>query len=92
MTDEKANISGYTLEEVFERGEAIYDAKYRESYERDHMGMLVAIDIRSQRAYLGTTSGEALVAARKDSPHGVFHLMRVRHKTAFKMLKRGCHA
>lgn len=48
MAEEKKKVSLPAVEAVGERAKKIFNEKYRESYERDHMGMPVAIDIRCQ--------------------------------------------
>jgi hypothetical protein len=68
-----------------ERGEQIYNEKFREVYEEEHRGKFVAIDVTSEHAYLGDTPEVALENARKESPKGVFHLIRVGHLGAFRV-------
>ncbi len=72
---------------IAEAAEAIYDEKYREGYEADHNGEFVAIDVTDQKAYLGEHAEDALLHAREQAPHGVFHLMKVGATAAFKL----CH-
>ena len=63
----------------------IYEEKFREKYEASHNGKFVAIDIRKGEAYLGDFAEEALQAARRESPYGIFHLIRVGSPGAFKV-------
>ena len=71
--------------QIAERGEQIYQEKYKSAYEAEHPGKYVAIDILSTKAYVANTPIEALELARKDSPKGLFHLIRVGSPGAFKV-------
>ncbi len=68
-----------------ERGERIYQDKYKTAYEEEHWGKFLAIDVTSEKAYLGDTPEEALLTARREAPKGVFHLIRVGHTGAFRV-------
>jgi len=68
---------------VAEQGERIYHEKYKDSYERDHHGQFVAIDVNTAKAYLADESGDAIERALQDSPNGIFHLIRVGSPAAF---------
>lgn len=70
---------------IAEKGEEIYARLYKTDYERDHPGQFVAIDITTQKAYLSTTPEGALEAARKASPTGSFHLIRVGSPGVFRV-------
>ncbi len=70
---------------VAEAGEKIYKDKYKQEYERDHLGEFVAIDVRSQRATLGDSAESALERARQNDPNGIFHLIRVGFTGAFQV-------
>ena len=70
---------------IAEHGERIYSEKFREKFEKDYLGKFVAIDVTTDNAYLGDTPEEAYGDARKQSPKGVFHLIRVGAPGAFKV-------
>ena len=70
---------------VAERGEEIYTQKYKGAFESEHPGKFVAIDVMSEKAYIGDSPVEALEAARKDAPKGLFHLVRVGSRGAFRV-------
>ena len=70
---------------IAERGERIYSDNFRVSFEREHLGKFVAIDVTTEKAYLGDTPEEAYGAGRKSSPAGVFHLIRVGSPGAYKV-------
>ena len=81
--DEKQTSPGSPTS-IVQQAEEIYQRRYKHEYEEIHNGRFVAIDIKTEETYLGDSSGEALSAARKAAPNGVFHLMRVGQPAAFK--------
>jgi hypothetical protein len=68
-----------------ERGEKIYDEKYRSEYEQLYRGKFVAIDITTANAFLADTAEGAFAKARAESPKGVFHLIKVGQPGAFRV-------
>jgi len=70
---------------IAELGEKIYSDRYKDEYERDHPGKFVAIDVTTQKAYVGDTPEGVLNVAREDSPHGIFHLIQVGFSGAFRV-------
>ncbi len=62
---------------IAENGERIYRERYKEEYERDHVGKYVAINVRTETATLGDSPEETLAAASKKEPGGLFHLIRI---------------
>ena len=81
--DEKLTNPGSPTS-IVQQAEEIYQRRYQREYEQNHNGRFLAIDIKTEEAYLGDNSGEALSAARDAAPNGVFHLMRVGQPAAFK--------
>ena len=67
----------------------IYKERYQEEYERDHKGEYVVIDVVEGGAYVDESSSGALEKARKEAPHGVFHLIRIGFESAFKATRLG---
>jgi hypothetical protein len=70
---------------IAERGEAIYREKYKAAYEAEYLGKFVAIDVKSEHAYMGDSADEALELARKEAPTGLFHLMKIGSPGAFRV-------
>jgi len=68
---------------IGEAGERIYKEKYRAGFEAQCPGKFVAIDVRSEKAYIRESPLEALRAAGEDAPCGLFHLIRVGYVAAF---------
>ena len=85
----KSNMSSPT--KIAEAADRIYGEKFKEGYERDHKGKYVVIDVSTEAAYLGDSSDDALANAREASPHGVFHLIRVGSRSAFKATRSVKH-
>lgn len=82
---------------IADAGERIYREKFqmesgdpsdgprRPSFESEHSGEFVAINVVAETAHLGATPEEAFNAARKADQNGVFHLIRVGYPGAFQM-------
>ncbi len=81
MTTEQTNLA--TPKRIADAAEAIYEQKYQTEMEADHTGEFVAIDVLGEECYRGKSAAEALQTARKEAPHGVFHLIRVGAPGAF---------
>jgi hypothetical protein len=67
------------------RGEQIYRDKYQAEMERDHPGKFIAIDVTTEKAFLGDSSAEAVQKALQESPHGPTHLMKIGARAAFRV-------
>ncbi len=72
-------------QEIAERGENIYNKKFRQKYEKKHWGLFVVIEVVSEEAYLGDTPEKAVEEARHEAPNGVFHLIKVGTPDAFRV-------
>ena len=73
-----------SLDAIAAKAQEIYDQNFKEEFERLYPGQYVAVDVNSEKAYPHENSAGALDSARKDEPHGLFHLIRVGTKDAFK--------
>jgi len=71
--------------ELAERGEKIYLEKYKAEFETRYPGKFVAIDVGTAKTYVADTPEEAVQQARKDSPKGFFHLIKVGATGAFRV-------
>ena len=72
-------------EKIAQAGEQIYDERYRKDYEARYPGQFVAIDTTTGAAYPAQFPELALESAKKASPHGVFHLIKVGSPGAYKV-------
>ena len=77
---------------ISEAGTVIYNAKYRAEYEAKYRDQFVAINILDESATLGATVDQALTQAENLHPDGLFHVIRVGHRTAFHIGVRSPHA
>jgi len=71
--------------EIADRGEQIYKEKYQATYEIEHPGQFVAIDVTTGNAFVGVSPEEVLENARKAAPTGIFHLIKVGSPGAFRV-------
>ena len=83
-TRSDGSVDVSTPGKIVQEANRIYKERFQEDYERKHKGKYVAIDVRTGRAYLGSSSDDALRQARGEAPYGVFHLIRVGFRSAFK--------
>ena len=81
----KMNLSLSDPKAVAEAGERIYRDRYKKNLEETHLGEFVAIEVRTEQAYLGETPEDALNKGRTQSPNGIFHLMKVGSPGAFRV-------
>ncbi len=70
---------------IADAGERIYKTKFQQELEKTANGKFVAIDVISGSASMGETPEQALNAARKEDPKGLFHLIRVGFSGAFQL-------
>jgi hypothetical protein len=68
---------GETPQVLAQKGEEIYDKKFKKEYEQKYQGKFVAIDIGTEQAFLADTPEDALLKAQKESPNGFYHLIKV---------------
>jgi hypothetical protein len=73
-----------SCQDIAERGEAIYDEKYRAEMEKTSNGKFIAINIANADATLADTGEDALRLAIEKDASGFFHLIRVGHRAAFE--------
>ena len=66
-----------TIEEIAAEGRRIYHETLQEELERSSKWQYVAIDVLTGKYYVRQSETDALMEARKDTPYGVFHLIRI---------------
>lgn len=71
--------------DIVERGEEIYQKKYKQDYEARLIGKFVAIEVYSEQAFEGDSPKQVLDKAVKAIPNGVFHLIKVGSPGAFRV-------
>ena len=68
-------------QEIATKGTAIYD-RIKPSFEPKENGKFMAIEVDSEKTYLGRTSAEALEKARTSNPGKIFYVVKVGFETA----------
>jgi len=64
------------------KAEAIYNRKYRTSFELEYHGQIVAIDVKSGDAFVGRTELDAFNKAHEKYPNRSFFFLRVGYRAA----------
>lgn len=80
----RGSVTLGSLDAIAAKAQEIYERRFKEEFERLYPGQYVAVDVDSEKAYPHETSAGALESARKDEPHGLFHLIRVGARDAFR--------
>jgi hypothetical protein len=70
---------------IVERGKRIYEERYKADYEREHHGKFVAIDIETEKAYVGSTPNEAFSQGLQASPTACLFLIKAGSRTAWEL-------
>ena len=85
MNDEKL-IEQVDIERIAEKGAKIYE-KIKSDYDPKEIEKFLAIDIDSEKVYLGDTSADALNFARQSHPNKVFYVVKIGFDVAETMAK-----
>jgi hypothetical protein len=64
------------LGKIVSEGSKIYE-EIKDQYESSHKGEFLAIEIETKKAYLASSSAEAMVAARSENPGKIFYVMKI---------------
>jgi len=70
---------------IAEIGEKIYNEKYRDEYERTHIGKFVAISLNSENLYIGDNPVDAYKTAQEAEPTSFFHLIKIGSEGVYKV-------
>jgi len=68
---------------IAEKGENLYNAKYKAEYEKRYFGQYVAIDIETGQAFVATRSETAIEKAQQAIEGGLFHVIRIGHSGVY---------
>lgn len=79
-------IKQVDIQKIAEEGAKIYD-QIKAQYDPQERGKFLAIDIDSKKAYLGTTSADALTIARQYHPNKVFYVVKIGFDVAETMAR-----
>lgn len=81
----KMSMMNGSPKQLAEKGEAIYKTKYQKEYEKLYPGKYVAIELSTEKAYVGDTPEGAVELLQRESPKSYFHLVRVGFTGVFKV-------
>jgi hypothetical protein len=70
---------------VAEKGEKIYQEKYKDQLEKTSIGKFVAIEVESEKYFLADTAEDALANAKKEYPNKFFYLIKIGSAGIFKL-------
>lgn len=73
------------LEKLAEEGERFYTERLRAVLEPEQTGRFVAIEPEARCYFIGGGGSEALVAAHKAMPGGLFYLKRIGYEFTHRM-------
>ena len=90
MTNSQELIKKADIQKIAEKGAAIYQ-KVRVQYEPQQNGKFLAMDIDSEKTYLGNTTAEALELARQNHPDKVFYVVKIGFESAETLAKSFIH-
>lgn len=84
--DPEELIKKADLQKIATEGSKIYE-RIKVNYEPQENGKFLAIDIDTQKAYLGNTSAEAVTLARQNHPDKVFYVVKIGFDVAETMAR-----
>ncbi len=64
------------INEIAKKGSAIYE-KIKTQYEPKELGKFLAIDIDTEKIYLGNSSAVAVEKARQENPGKIFYVVKI---------------
>lgn len=79
MTDNQNNeelIKKADIQQIADRGAKVYE-KIKVNYDPKEKGKFLAIDVDTEKVYLGKTSAEAVVLAKQNHPNKVFYVVKI---------------
>lgn len=76
MSNNEDLIKKAKIEEIAKKGAKIYE-KIKINYEPQYNGKFLAIEVDSEKEYLGNTSAEALELAKKEHPNKIFYVVKI---------------
>ncbi len=86
MNTNEELIKKANIQKIAEEGAKIYD-QIKINYDPKEKGKFLAIDIESEKAYLGNTSAEALELARRNHPDKIFYVVKIGFDVAETMAR-----
>ncbi len=68
---------------IAEKGESIYNAKYKAEYEKRYFGQYAAIDLETGQAFVATRPEAAIEQAQQALKGGLVHVIRIGHSGVY---------
>lgn len=78
------------IQYIADEGTKIY-SQIKTDYDPKEHGKFLAIDIESKKVYLGNTSADAVVLARKNHPNKIFYVVKIGFDTAETLVQSFIH-
>lgn len=75
-----------------ERGQRIYDERYKTEYEKLYTGQFVAINVETEKPFFGSTPWEAFRHGLEDSLTACLFVVKVGSPAAWEFRARGSYA
>ena len=89
MADNQNNeelIKKADIQQIAEKGKTIYE-QIKVKYDPKEKGKFLAIDVDTEKIYLGNTSAEAVALAKQNHPNKVFYVVKIGFDVAETMAK-----
>ncbi len=79
MVDNQNNeelIKKADIQQIAEKGKEIYE-RIKVNYDPKEKGKFLAIDVDTEKVYLGNASAEAVALAKQSHPNKVFYVVKI---------------
>lgn len=74
------------IQQIAEKGKTIYE-QVKINYDPKEKGRFLAIDVDTEKVYLGNTSADAVALAKQNHPNKVFYVVKIGFDVAETMAK-----
>ena len=78
----------FSSDEIARRGQALYEREVRDLLDASDRGKFLVLDIETGAYELDRDELAAMKRAQKKHPGGAFYVLRVGHRTAFRLGRR----
>ena len=82
----------FSSDEIAERGQALFDREIRSTLSPSEQGKFLVLDIETGDYELDKDELAAIKRARVKHPQGAFYMLRVGHRTAFRLGRKAVTA
>lgn len=89
MVDNQNNeelIKKADIQQIAEKGKTIYE-QIKVNFDPKEKGKFLAIDVDTEKVYLGNSSAEAVALAKQNHPNKVFYVVKIGFDVAETMAK-----